>query len=192
MKDDHNTTHWFGACPACPNYFYSLLLPEAYQRTNYFTTQNAVTDGLVAALLVLADGSCTSATCTTHDSTATRTLHTLSQVHKYIHGNTHFSKTHSIRSNELHIKSAVRVCICSFCFICFLLYTVKTKQTRQPNKDITITGSHSSDLIKSSLGYHTLLAMAQCVCRTKQRTVSLKECMQNSQYQAVIHYRSLN
>ena len=46
------------------------------ENTALFTMQN----GLVAALLVLADGSCTSATCTTHDSTATRKLQTLSKV----------------------------------------------------------------------------------------------------------------
>ena len=46
---------------------------------------------------MFADGSCTSATCTTtsaHDCTATRKLQTLSQVHKYIYGNTHLSKTY--------------------------------------------------------------------------------------------------
>ena len=111
MKDHHTTTHWFGPYSLSglllwTSILYSLLLPVAYQSANPITMQNALTDGLVAGLLVT-DGSCTSATCTTHDSTATRTLQTLSQVHKYIYGNTHFSKTHSILSQLSHIVSHV-------------------------------------------------------------------------------------
>ena len=69
---------------SCTHYSYQELTSQP----TLFTMQNALTDGLVAGLLVT-DGSCTSATCTTHDSTATRKLQTVSQVHKYIYGNTH-------------------------------------------------------------------------------------------------------
>ena len=95
-------------CQAC---FYELLFCTHYSyqeltsQPTLFTMQNALTDGLVAVLVT--DGSCTSATCTTHDSTATRKLQTVSQVHKYIYGNTHWSKTHSILSQLSHIVSHV-------------------------------------------------------------------------------------
>lgn len=77
-----------GLPQACSSYMNFYLLPTRSLPANnsLFTLQNALNDGLVAALLVFADGSCTSATCTcsttaAHDCTATRELQTLSQVH---------------------------------------------------------------------------------------------------------------
>lgn len=93
---------YFYELPSCTHYSYQELTSQP----TLFTMQNAATDGLVAVLLVT-DASWTSATCTTHDSTATRKLQTLSQVHKYIYGNTHWSKTHSILSQLSHIVSHV-------------------------------------------------------------------------------------